>query len=76
MKIGYARVSTEDQNFDMQIDALNEANGDHIVVAPRGIEPRTHGFSVLCCILSIRHLRGSVTKYRPFSCPNLFRFVP
>ena len=30
MKIGYARVSTEDQNLDMQIDALNEANCDHI----------------------------------------------
>lgn len=31
MKIGYARVSTEEQNLDLQIEALTEAGCDHIV---------------------------------------------
>ena len=30
MKIGYARVSTGDQNLDMQIDALNKIECDKI----------------------------------------------
>ena len=30
MKIGYARVSTEDQNLDMQMDALNKIECDEI----------------------------------------------
>ena len=30
MKIGYARVSTEDQNLDLQIDALKKEKCDHI----------------------------------------------
>lgn len=31
MKIGYARVSTEEQNLDLQIEALTEAGCDRIV---------------------------------------------
>ncbi|WP_179381482.1 recombinase family protein [Jannaschia marina] len=31
MKIGYARVSTEDQNLDLQIEALTEAGCDRII---------------------------------------------
>ena len=39
-------------------------------------EPRTHRFSLLCPTVFIRHLRGSVTKLRPFPYPILSQFVP
>lgn len=32
MKIGYARVSTGDQNLDMQMDALNKIECDEVFV--------------------------------------------
>ncbi len=32
--IGYARVSTEDQNLDLQRDALNRAGGPRIYEDP------------------------------------------
>lgn len=32
MKIGYARVSTDDQSTDMQIDALKEAGCEHVYI--------------------------------------------
>ena len=31
MKIGYARVSTEEQNLDLQMDALNKIECDKVL---------------------------------------------
>jgi len=44
--IGYARVSTEDQNLDLQIDALNTAACDHIYEdhGISAIAKHRHGF--------------------------------
>jgi DNA invertase Pin-like site-specific DNA recombinase len=33
MKLGYARVSTRDQNLDLQMDALNRAGCERIYQA-------------------------------------------
>jgi len=41
MKIGYARVSTGDQNLDMQMDALNKIECDKIFTDKMSGEVRT-----------------------------------
>ena len=48
MKIGYARVSTGDQNLDMQIDKHNKIECDKIFTDKmRGARSDRPGFSLL-----------------------------
>ena len=73
MKIGYARVSTEEQNLDLQIEALTEAGCDRIVTdqaqsGAKAAETRA-GFSEALDLLGsgdllvVWKLDGSVANY-------------
>ncbi len=53
MRIGYARVSTEEQNLDLQIDALTHAGCDQILTDPgvSGIAAHRPGLSEALALL-------------------------
>ena len=67
MKIGYARVSTEEQNLDLQIEALTEAGCDRIITdqaqsGAKAAETRP-GFSEALNLLSKNDLLGPVDNH-------------
>jgi len=57
MKIGYARVSTEEQNLNLQLDALKAA-GCETIFTDEGISGVTIERDGLSQVLVVRWVRG------------------
>src|SRR5215471_3697976 len=75
MRIGYARVSTRDQNLEMQLDALNKAGCKRIFTDKlSGAQVERPGLNE-----ALSHLREADTlvvwKLDCFFAMNLFRWV-
>ena len=49
MHIGYARVSTKDQNLALQIDALKKANCDRVYEEVACMTRIGKKFGICCC---------------------------
>jgi DNA invertase Pin-like site-specific DNA recombinase len=80
MRIGYARVSTDDQSLDLQLDALKKA-GCKRIFTDKVSTTKAHHPGLTDAVSHLKLLKGGmarrdVAQNLGVSIPTLYRWVP